>query len=594
MGLAQAEAQPLQPAEIQIGIHYFQKQDYASCIKTFEPFVGDANWYGTAYAYLYVSHVQLRQFEEAEKLALKMSRKHKGQVHYEVDRAYALRQRGRQEEALDQYRRLLAACKGDPNEIALLAGAFRARSEWEWAEQVYLKGRDLQGQGAAYALELADLAHGSGQSDKMIEHYLDHLLDQPQQLEAVQHSLQQRLDADEMEGIRTAVLRRLKGRAEASVLSELLVWYLVQQKDFEGAFQQAKALDLRMNQQGQRVMNLARVAVEHEDWKAAWPMLEFVQFQSRIPALQTEALMECLRVRYRLIQSGYGGARDSLEALGAAYRTLLAQQLPARIRGQATAGYAELLAFDLGRMEEAMEILEQMVQQGGETQALAELKLLLGDLYVLNEIFWEAALVYGQVERDFPNQPLGHQAKFRNARLSFFQHEFAWSMAQFDVLKGSTTTRMANDAMEWSLLLHDHYDLDTSAFPLQGLAMLEQARYRRDLQRALVLVDSLLDALKGHSLGDDLWLRRAGVLEQLGRFQEADSAYGSLLAAFAEEVAADDALYRRGLLWENRFKDPAQAVRCYESLLVRYADSAFVPEVRRRIRRLRGDQNPEL
>ncbi|MFM7289118.1 MAG: tetratricopeptide repeat protein [Bacteroidota bacterium] len=594
LGLIPLQAQPLQPAEIQIGIQHFQKQEYESCLRVFEPFLNDAAWSGTAYAYVYVSRIQLKQFEEAEKLAQRLGRKFKGQVQYEVDRGYAMRLRGKVEEALKVFGELLKDCKGDPNEIAVLAGAFRVRAEWEWAVQVYLQGRSLQANPAAYALELADLAHQSGQRARMVEHYLEHLEDQPQQLEAVQYALQQKLDADEMDEIRVAVLKRLRMRPDAAALNELLIWYLVQQKDFGGAFQQAKALDMRMNQQGQRVLTLARIAIENEDWKATLPMLDFVVQQSRLPNLQNEARMEILRVKYRLIQAGNGGGRDSLESLATQYQTLLAAGLHSRLRLQASAGYAELLAFDLGRMEEAMDMLEQIIAQGGESQALAEIKLLLGDLYVLSEIFWEAALVYGQVERDFSNQPLGHQAKYRNARLSFFQYEFSWAKAQLDVLKASTTTRMANDAMELALTIHDNYDLDTSALPMQGLAMLEQARYRRQLDRAMVLVDSLLDTLRQHPLGDDLWLRKAAVLEQMGRYSEADTAYGSLLSAYADEVLADDALFRRGMLCELRLANKERAMDFYNQLMLKFPDSAYLPEARRKIRRLRGDQNPEL
>lgn len=594
LGLMPLQAQPLQPAEIQIGIQHFQKQEYESCLRVFEPFLNDAAWSGTAYAYVYVSRIQLKQFEEAEKLAQRLGRKFKGQVQYEVDRGYAMRLRGKVEESLKVFGELLKECKGDPNEIAVLAGAFRVRAEWEWAVQVYLQGRSLQANPAAYALELADLAHQSGQRARMVEHYLEHLEDQPQQLEAVQYALQQKLDADEMDEIRVAVLKRLRIKPDAAALNELLIWYLVQQKDFGGAFQQAKALDMRMNQQGQRVLTLARIAIENEDWKATLPMLDFVVQQSRLPNLQNEARMEILRVKYRLIQAGNGGGRDSLESLATQYQTLLAAGLHSRLRLQASAGYAELLAFDLGRMEEAMDMLEQIIAQGGESQALAEIKLLLGDLYVLSEIFWEAALVYGQVERDFSNQPLGHQAKYRNARLSFFQYEFSWAKAQLDVLKASTTTRMANDAMELALTIHDNYDLDTSALPMQGLAMLEQARYRRQLDRAMVLVDSLLDTLRQHPLGDDLWLRKAAVLEQMGRYSEADTAYGSLLTAYGDEVLADDALFRRGMLWELRLANKERAMDFYNQLMLKFPDSAYLPEARRKIRRLRGDQNPEL
>ncbi|MFM7497143.1 MAG: hypothetical protein ACKO17_03255, partial [Bacteroidota bacterium] len=48
-----AAAQSLQPAEIQIGVQHFQKQEWESCLRVLEPFLTNPEWYSTAYAYSY-------------------------------------------------------------------------------------------------------------------------------------------------------------------------------------------------------------------------------------------------------------------------------------------------------------------------------------------------------------------------------------------------------------------------------------------------------------------------------------------------------------------------------------------------------------
>ena len=87
---------------------------------------------------------------------------------------------------------------------------------------------------------------------------------------------------------------------------------------------------------------------------------------------------------------------------------------------------------------------------------------MLADLLVVQEEEWEAILLYSQVEKSFKENPIGHEAKFRRARISYFQGEFDWAQAQLDVLKASTSKLIANNAMDLSLLITDNTGLDTS------------------------------------------------------------------------------------------------------------------------------------
>jgi len=54
-------------------------------------------------------------------------------------------------------------------------------------------------------------------------------------------------------------------------------------------------------------------------------------------------------------------------------------------------------------------------------------------------------------------------------------------------------------------------------------------------------------------------------------------------------VLADDALYRRAELYENKLKDTTKAMELYQELLTNYPGSLFAADARKRYRTLRGD-----
>ena len=60
------------------------------------------------------------------------------------------------------------------------------------------------------------------------------------------------------------------------------------------------------------------------------------------------------------------------------------------------------------------------------------------------------------MEKDFPNDTIGHLAKFKNAKLSFYIGEFGWAKSQLDVLRAATSKLIANEAMYLYLLIADN------------------------------------------------------------------------------------------------------------------------------------------
>lgn len=580
-----------QPASqsLPLAMQYYQTGEMAKAAELFENVMRAEPGNATAYAYLYVAYLQLQQAEKAEKLAAGMAKRDPSQAAYEVDRAYALRQQQEEKRALNIYEGLLKKLGPNRGQIMMLTNAFRNRGENDWALRSLQQGRKLLAEPLAFSLELADLYLATGRKGEMVAAYLDYLQAAPQQLGYVQNMLQSRLTDEDYELLRQALLAGMQRRPEDLALAELMVWFFVQQLDFETAFYQAKALDQRLNENGQRMLSLARAAVENKQFKSAGLFYAYlVEKGSRHPAYY-EARYELLDARRQELEAAAAG-KGEWELLSNAFADYLRDFPQHRQVLLVKKGHARVLAYELQQFEAAVLLLEKAVADGGERRMLAAVKLDLGDLYLLTEEYWEAALVYGQVEKDFPNDPLGQEAKFRNARLSFFQAEFAWSQAQLDVLKASTSQRIANDAMALSLLISDNLNLDTSILPMRSFAAAELLAFRQDVVGATQAFEQMLVDFKDHALSDEVYLRLARLQTKQGNYTAARQWYERIIEAYAQDILGDDAHFELAVLLEEKLKDTAEAQRWYEKLLKQYPDSTFTFEARRRYRQLRGDQ----
>jgi len=252
---------------------------------------------------------------------------------------------------------------------------------------------------------------------------------------------------------------------------------------------------------------------------------------------------------------------------------------------------AKLKAFYLNDPDGAINLLEELIRLTNNNKALqAECKLELADIMLFTGEPWEATLLYSQVDKAFKNEPIGHEARFRNARLSFYIGEFGWAKAQLDVLKAATSKLIANDAMEMSLLISDNIEEDSSTVALGTYARADLLWFQNKPEAALAVLDSLLAAFPGHSITDDALMKKAEISLKLGKFSEAEALFQEVDTHYSEGILGDDALFSLAQLYENQLNDSAKAMAAYQELLVKYPGSLFTVEARKRFRTLRGDQ----
>jgi TolA-binding protein len=234
--------------------------------------------------------------------------------------------------------------------------------------------------------------------------------------------------------------------------------------------------------------------------------------------------------------------------------------------------------------------LQAFVDQSGmDALAKAEYKILLGDIYILKGEIWEASLLYSQVEKDFKYEAIGQEAKFRNAKLSFYAGDFAWAKTQADVLKGATTKLIANDALNLSLIITDAIGVDTNDLPLRLYASAELMVLQHKYKEAILRMDSINLLFSTNTLGDDINYSKAQIYSSQGKHAEAEAMYKNILEYYPTELYGDDAQFKLAELYDKNLNDKEKAKKAYQDVLTNYPGSVFTVEARKRYRELRGD-----
>jgi TolA-binding protein len=191
-----------------------------------------------------------------------------------------------------------------------------------------------------------------------------------------------------------------------------------------------------------------------------------------------------------------------------------------------------------------------------------------------------------QVEENLKYERIGEEAKFKNARIFYYDGNFSYAQAQLDVLKGSTSKLIANDAMNLSILITDNLGLDSNFTAMEQFAqadlLLEQHKY----DSAFQLYDTIIDIFPDHNLKDDILMRKADAFIFQAKWKSAIEKLEEIVKSHADDILADDALYKLGKIYEDQLFDLEKAKSFYFQIMKEYPGSLFSTKARKRYRAL--------
>jgi len=216
-------------------------------------------------------------------------------------------------------------------------------------------------------------------------------------------------------------------------------------------------------------------------------------------------------------------------------------------------------------------------------------KLDLGDIYLLIGEPWESTLLYSQVEKSSKETPIGYEAKLRNAKLSYYNGDFALAQSHLDILKMATTREIANDAMSLSLLIKDNTQLDTGDVVMKRFADIDLLIFQNKKVEALDSLEKLKNDAQDHPIVDEIMYRQAELNMEIGRFDVAVALLQNVVDNYGEDILGDDSLFLLGTIYEDQLNEKEKAKEIYQRFLVKYPGSNKAAEARKRFRILRGD-----
>ena len=530
---------------------------------------------------------------EAETLVKKQLKSFPDEAGNYVVYGNLLDKMGQPDAAAEQYKKAIDKLPNDRSKITSLAGNFINMSKFDFAIAAYEKGMKVFNDKNMFPYLLADMYRRKDDVPKMIEYYLISLDADPQRDVTIESIFQRTFQPSDYLELQKQLYAAIQGAPRAIHFAEMLQWAMLQSRDYLGALRQARALDKMLDENGSRIYQIGQIAKSANEWDAAVKAFEYITKEKGPQnSFYVEAKKDALACKRNKIKlSASPTTMDELKVLEQDYESFIQEFGKNRASSVLIIEYAELVALHLNNIPKAIAILDELIHLPNIPRpAAAQAKLNLGDYYLVQGEIWEATLLYSQVDKAFKEDQLGEEARFRNARLTYFNGDFEWAQKQFDILKSATSRFISNDAIDLSVFILDNMAGDSVSVPLQYYAQAELLGFQNKHQAALEKLDSIVFLFPNHDIVDDVLYLRAKIYSQLKQWDQAIPIYQTIIEKYKEGIRCDNALFELAEIYDFKLNEKEKAKSLYETLFMDFSNSTFAVEARKRFRVLRGDK----
>jgi len=579
--------------DYQLAIQYYNNSEYEKASVLFDKLYAssDANFY---FDYYLKCLIALEDFETAEKRVKKQMKKSPDEISYYVDLGYIYYSQGNEKVALEKYQYVLDNLGTDNTKIVTAANSFTAKKLYDWSEKVYLQAK--LNTGASYHYELANLYAIQMKKQEMVDEYLEYLKEFPTQLTTLktyfEYYLNNDINDEFSEILRKSILLKIQEKTN-DTLTELLIWYYTQKQDYYSAYIQSKSLDIKNNEIGVRVFNIAELASTNADYSTAYEAYQYVIDKGKSFAYYNKSRFGILTVLYNQVINNEITTADQILNLETKYLEIINEIGYISTSIDIIKDLAHLQAFYLNKSTEAITLLEKAVEITGlSAQQKGSCQIELADILLLTNDVWGATLTYAKAENANIGNDIGDLAKFRKAKVYYYTGNFLWAQSQLDVLKASTSKLIANDAFDLAKLIKESIEEDSlgKSLEIYSRADLEFSQNKND--DAILALDSIILLYKTNSIVDDAIFLKYKIYKNLNDNDNAALNLQLITDTYSWGNIADKALYLLAEMYANTFNDTTKAMELYKKLMLNYPGSLYVVDAREKFRILRGDFIP--
>ncbi len=571
----------------QLAGQYFREQDYEKAQEIYKKLYNSSKQYYHFQQYIECC-LRLSQYKEAEHELKGFVKANPSHSKSFVDLIYVYTLEEKNDKAQKQFNEILNTLPENASVIRNLGSQFLSRQLYEMAAAVYEKGNKILAGKESFNMDLAYLFHSMANYQEAFRYYFIELEANPGQYNNIKNRLQNLLFYDVNKSItdelRIALLKRTQEKPDNIELAQLLTWLAIQEGDYDIALAQCLSIDRKTNSQDGQINNLSAICLNNKQFSIAKEGYDYLVDKGKSCPFYGQALAGSINAEYQQLKANNSSNNKTYERLlkriDEAYSSINTNDLT-----KLTVIQSDILAYQLDRTDEAIALLTNTLSKVGNNQDKASLKLKLADIYLNKNEVWEATLLYSQVDKSMKEEPLGHEARFKNAQLRYFIGEYEWAESQLKVLKAATSKLIANDAMTLSLVIKDNLEVDTTGRELKRLAQADYKIYQQRDDEAITLLDEIIgngnEVSKPHAL-----FRKGEIMEKRKRFEEAEQLYLQIVEQYSDSYMADAALMQAALIEQNHLKNKELAKQHYEKLIDDYPTSIYTAQAKKNYRKL--------
>ena len=565
---------------------YFADGEYEKAVVFFEKLVTQ-NPRRTDYAEgLVACYQQLERYSDAEKFLLDKIALGNVYPTFYIELGYTYAIQDLSEKAKEQYDKAILIIDKNPNFGYGIGYRFQKYAILDYAIKAYSRAMELNPK-LDYNFQMARIYGEQGDIDKMYRSYIKLIIEEKSSMSNVLRNFDDFVTSDpENENNIKLKAILIEGAQKNPNLrwNELLSWLFVQQKQYNSAFRQEKAIFRRMDGSSvYRLKNLGNLALEDSSTEVAQSIFEYIVENTNDVVIKLNAQLNLIDIQLLHPE------KKTLEEVQKQYEELISIHGYKSQTLQLQIAYANFLTFKKDNPEPAIDILKKSLALPLNKRGTAFLKLALGDILVFDKKFNEALIYFSQIQKSLKNDVLGQDARFKVAQTSFYKGDFDWALTQLKVLRSSTSQLIANDAMQLSLLISDNSIEDSTQTALKKYARADLLAYQNKTKEAISELDGILQNHKGEKIEDEALLKQGELLESQKDYEAAKFNYQKIIEFFASGILADDAHFALGELYRKVLNEPEMAKAQYEKIIYNYQDSYFFPQARQHFRKLRGD-----
>lgn len=568
---------------------YFNNTEYDKAEDLFEKLLQDNPDNNSYYDYLIKTYINQKKYSDAEKLVRKFIKRSNNYPKYHIDLGNIYDLQNQKDKANKSYNDAIKYIVPDIGMAMEVCNTFIDYNLLDFALLTVMHSRKLFNNQSILSVEASKIYSLQNNKKGLIEEQLAMFeaneFDQSQIQQVFQDYFN---DPNDYNLLKLILLEKLQKEPDQLFYADMLIWTFIQQENYDAALLQCIAIDKRLNENGSRLLNLGKYAMNNLQYDVANRSFQEVINKGSSNNLYYEAKkLKLNNQNEKIINSTY--TKSDLENLKLDYQSYFKELGESSETFESMKDYARLLALYLNEVNEAITILERIIENRfGITSFIAACKLDLGDYYLIRGDIWDAALLYGQVDKAYKDEPIGQMAKFKNAKLSYYAAEFSWAKAQLDILKSGTSNLIANDALNLSLLISDNEYIDTNLYSLKLYAQADLLVFQHKYDQAIIKLDSINMLFANNDLEDDILFTKATIDLQKQDYTTAISKLNQVADNYKDGIWADDAVFKIAELYQYKLANQTLAMQFYQKLIDEFPGSLYVVEARKRFRLLRG------